>query len=235
MTTRSIGGRTLMKLCVKAFTIFVMMCLLTGCGAKRDLVAPPPEDPDFTVPPREHRDLIILLADPDGKTGVVRVTSPGGSQVLDRPGYATEVADAGAPPTAPKPMDESEIKGIFESALSAQPDLADRFVSFILYFDRDTIRLTSESKKLVMEVAKTVKTRRSNEVFVVGHTDRVGTEEYNLELSSRRAFYVRDMLVSSGIQAKMLVVSYHGEAIPQVNTEDEVAEPLNRRVEVIVR
>jgi outer membrane protein OmpA-like peptidoglycan-associated protein len=225
----------LVKPWANAFTILTVMCLLAGCGANRDLVVPEPEAPDLAVPPREHRDLIILLPDPDGKTGVVRVSTPGGSQVLDRPGYATEVAGAGAPPTAPKPMDESEIKGIFGSALPVQTDLTSRFVSFTLYFDRDTIRLTPESKDLVTKVAKTIKTRRSNEVFVVGHTDRVGTQEYNLELSLRRASYVRDMLVSGGIQASTLVVSFHGEAMPLVNTEDEVAEPLNRRVEVIVR
>jgi outer membrane protein OmpA-like peptidoglycan-associated protein len=212
-----------------------LICLLFGCSARRDLVAPPSDDPDVVIPPREHRDLIILLPDPDGKTGVVRVTTQGGAQILDKPRYATEVRGIHDPPTPPRPMDESEVRGIFGPALSAQPDLQDRFVSFILYFDRDTIRLTSESRELVMEVAKSIKARGSNEVFVVGHTDRVGTEGYNLDLSSRRAFHVRDLLLSSGIPSSALVVSFHGEATPLVNTEDEVAEPLNRRVEVIAR
>jgi outer membrane protein OmpA-like peptidoglycan-associated protein len=224
-----------MKLWMIVLTALVLTCLLFGCSAKRDLVASPPEDPGVVIPPREHRDLIILLPDPDGKTGVVRVTTQGGSQTLDKSGYATEVAGVNHPPTPPRPMDENEVRGIFGPALSAQPDLEDRFVSFILYFDRNTTRLTSESTELVTEAAKSIKTRRSNEVFVVGHTDRVGEEGYNLELSSKRAFHVRDLLLSSGIRSSALVVSFHGEATPLVNTEDEVAEPLNRRVEVIVR
>jgi outer membrane protein OmpA-like peptidoglycan-associated protein len=216
----------------------ILTCLVAGCGAKRDLVVPPPpppEDQGFTTSPREHRDLIVLLPDPDGKTGVIRVTTRGGSQVLDKSGYATEVAGVNPPPTAPLLVDESEVKGIFGSALSAQPDLTDRFVSFILHFDRNTTKLTPESKAALMEVAKTIRNRKSNEVFVVGHTDRVGAEDYNMDLSSRRACHVRDLLVSNGIQPNALVVSFHGEATPLVNTEDEVAEPLNRRVEVIVR
>jgi len=70
---------------------------------------------------------------------------------------------------------------------------------------------------------------------VIGHTDRVGTELYNLKLSSRRAYYIRDLLVSSGIKAIDVYVSFYGEAMPLVYTEDEVAEPRNRRVEVIAK
>ena len=224
-----------MKLWMNVLTALILMCLLAGCGVKRDLVVPEPEDQDPTVSRHENRDLIILLPDPDGNTGVVRVTTRGGSQMLDKSGHATEVAGVSHPPTVPMLMNESEIKGIFGSALSAQPDLTDRFVSFILYFDRDTIRLTSESRALLTKVAKTIKNRKSDEVFVVGHTDRVGVGEYNMGLSSRRASHVRELLVSSGVQPKALVVSYHGEAMPLVSTEDEVPEPLNRRVEVIVR
>jgi outer membrane protein OmpA-like peptidoglycan-associated protein len=63
----------------------------------------------------------------------------------------------------------------------------------------------------------------------------VGTELYNVKLSSRRAYYIRDLLVSSGIKSSDIDVSFHGETMPIVYTEDEVAEPLNRRVEVIAR
>ena len=224
-----------MKLWILLLTVLILTCPLAGCGGKRDLVASSPEGQDLVIPPREHRDLIVLLPDPDGKTGVLQVKTRGGSQVLDKSGYATEVADVSNRPTAPKLVSESEVKGIFGSALSAQPDLRDRFVSFILYFDRDTTRLTPESREMVTEVAKRIKTRRSSDVFVVGHTDRVGTEGYNLDLSSKRAFHVRDLLLISGIRSSTVAVSFHGEAAPLVNTEDEVAEPLNRRVEVIVR
>jgi outer membrane protein OmpA-like peptidoglycan-associated protein len=82
---------------------------------------------------------------------------------------------------------------------------------------------------------RTIKNLKSNEVYVVGHTDRVGTEKYNIELSSARANFVRDQLVSNGVKSSTFFVSFHGEAMPVVKTEDEVAEPLNRRVEVIYR
>jgi outer membrane protein OmpA-like peptidoglycan-associated protein len=138
-------------------------------------------------------------------------------------------------PIAPKPVSENEITNVFGRALIAQPDPAGRFISFLLYFEHDSAKLTNESKKMFPEILITIKDRKSNEVYVVGHTDLVGTEAYNIELSSRRANHVRNLLVFSGIKPGIPVVSFYGKTRPLVPTENEVPEPRNRRVEVIVR
>ncbi len=198
--------------------LWILLCLFSGCGAHR-----------------AKRDLIVLLPDPDGKGGAVTVTTQGGSQSLDKPGYAIVVEDLNQPPRASQPMDEKEITEVFGPALSTLPDPASRFILTILYFEHDTTKLTHESKDLLAEILRTIKRRQSNEVYVVGHTDLVGKEAYNAELSQRRANYVRDLLVSSGIKPNTLFVSYYGKTRPLVPTRDEVPEPRNRRVEVIVR
>ena len=207
-----------MKKCSVLLVGWIFFCLLTGCATHR-----------------AKRDLIVLLPDPDGKGGAVTVATHGGSQILDKPGYATEIEDLNKAPTAPQPVNENEINDLFGLALSAQPDPAGRFIFFILYFEHDSAKLTRESKSLLPEVLKTIKNRKPNEVYVVGHTDLVGTEAYNIELSSRRANYVRDLLVSSGIKSSSLFVSYYGKARPLVPTKDKVPEPRNRRVELIAR
>ena len=217
------------------FVVFVSLGLIVGCGAKRDLMAPAPETRDPVTASPAHRDVIVLLPDPDGKVGTLQVTTQGGSQTLDKPGHGTQVEDANQPPTAPKPLDEKEITSVFRSALSSQPDLTGRFVSFILCFERNTICLIHESRKLLPEVVRTIRNRKSHEVYVTGHTDRLGSDDYNTGLSSKRAGYVRDFLVSTGIKSSTLIVSFHGETMPLVYTEDEVAEARNRRVEVIIR
>jgi len=237
-----------MKLWNNVFIAYILLlCLLAGCSANRDLIVPQPDptdrsaNRDLTVllPDLTHcsknRDLIVLLPDPNGKVGEIQVTTRGGSQILDKPGYVAQVEDSSKPPIAPKPIDQNEITGIFGAALSAQPDLTGRFILFNLWFENDKTKPVHESKKLLPEIVRTIKNRKSNEIYVVGHADRVGTELYNIKLSSRRAYYVRDFLVSSGIKASALVVSFHGKAKPLVYTEDGVAEPLNRRVEVIVK
>jgi len=198
--------------------VWIFLCFLTGCGAHR-----------------AKRDLIVLLPDPDGKGGVVTVTTQGGSQILDKPGYAVEVEGINKPPIAPQPVEEREITDVFGPTLSMLPDPASRFILIILYFEPDTTKLTHESKDLVAEILSTIKIRESDEVYIVGHTDLVGNEAYNTELSSRRANHVRDLLVSSGIKPDALFVSFYGKARPLVPTQDQVPEPRNRRVEVIVR
>jgi outer membrane protein OmpA-like peptidoglycan-associated protein len=224
-----------MKQRKSVLVVFVLLGLMVGCSGKRDLIVPPPETRDPVVASPTNRDLIVLLPDPDGKVGTIRVTTKGGSQTLDKPGQAIEVEGVGEPSTDPKPLGEREITSVFGPALAGQPDLKARFVSFVLLFDRDTTKLTHESKKLLPEVVRTIRNRKSSEVYVTGHTDRVGAEDYNIGLSSRRADTVRDFLVSTGVTSSALVVSFHGESMPLVHTEDEVPEPRNRRVEVIVR
>jgi len=198
--------------------VLIFFCLLSGCAAHR-----------------ANRDLIVLLPDQNGKGGVITVTTQGGSQILDKPGYGIEVGDLNKPPVAPQPVEEKEITDVFAPALSVLPDQTSRFILFILYFERNTTKLTRGSNDLLLQVQKTIKSRNSNEVYVVGHTDLVGTEAYNAGLSSRRANTVRDLLVSSGIKPKTLFVSSYGKARPLVPTKDQVPEPRNRRVEIIVR
>ncbi len=200
------------------FVGWIFFSLLTGCATHQ-----------------VKRDTIVLLPDPDGKVGTITVTTNGGSQVVDKPGYAIEVEDPGKAPNAPKSLKENEINEVFGPALSAQPDPSKRFVSFLLFFEHNTAKLTRESKGLLPEILKSIKSRKSNEIYVVGHTDLVGTEAYNIELSSRRARHIRDLLVSNGIKSGDLLVSYYGKSRPLVHTQNEVPEPLNRRVEVIIR
>ncbi len=207
----------------------IFISFLIGCATPRG-----PDVPSQT-PPQAKRDLIVLLPDPDGKVGIITVTTNGGTQVVDKSGYAIEIENLNRAPIAPKLLNENEINQVFGDALSAQPDPSNRFLHFILYFEHDTTKLTNESKGLFPEILKNIKNRKSTEVYVVGHTDLVGTEAYNMELSSKRARYVRDLLASNGIRPGALFVSYYGKSRPLVATRNEISEPRNRRVEVLVR
>ena len=229
------------KLCKKmeswsdVLVVVMLLCLLAGCGGTRDNTVLPQVNQTQSVSSPSSSELVVLLTDPDGKVGTVEVITKGGSQTLDKPEHATMVEDVSAPPTVPKAMTKSEIAAVFGPALSAQPELKGRFASFVLFFESNTSVLTDKSKQLLPELVKTARNRRPGEIYIVGHSDRLGTELYNMELSSRRATYVLNLLVSSGIPSSALVASHHGEAMLAVHTEDEVAEPRNRRVEVFVK
>jgi outer membrane protein OmpA-like peptidoglycan-associated protein len=180
-------------------------------------------------------DLFVLLPEPNGKVGSIRIANAGGYQILDKPGDTTRVEDFNSPPIALQALDEKGIASIFGDALSAQPDSTPRFQVFTLWFKSDKTKLTDASKETLPEVLRTIQIRKPREIHIAGHTDRLGADRHNLKLSSRRANFVRDFLISKGIQSSVLFVSFWGESRPLVNTEDEVAEPLNRRVEVMIR
>lgn len=229
-----------MKLWPRVKILWPLLFLLAGCGGNRDLkVSPSAPHAKIEQAQGEAKsskgDLFVLLPEPNGKAGSIRVANAGGSQILDKPGDTTRVEDFNRPPIVPRPLDEKGVASIFGDALSAQPDLSPRFASFTLWFESDRTKLTYVSKETLSEILKTIKIRKPKEIHIVGHTDRVGTDSHNLKLSSRRANFVRDFLTSKGIKSSVLFVSFHGESRPLVYTEDEVAEPLNRRVEVMIR
>ena len=65
-----------------------------------------------------------------------------------------------------------------------------------------------------------------------GYTDDVGSQEYNLGLSERRADAVRNYLVSSGIDPKILTIKGFGKSNPRVPGDTPQARAKNRRVEI---
>jgi outer membrane protein OmpA-like peptidoglycan-associated protein len=72
-------------------------------------------------------------------------------------------------------------------------------------------------------------------VHVVGHTDSVGSDDYNQQLSERRAQRVGDYLVSYGVPASRLRTEGRGESEPRASNQDEAGRQLNRRVEIFVK
>ncbi|MBA4416679.1 MAG: hypothetical protein C0392_02020 [Syntrophus sp. (in: bacteria)] len=129
-------------------------------------------------------------------------------------------------------MDEKEIKRIFGAALSAQPHLP---VRFKLYFKTGSSDFTGESAKDLPLIFAVIDGRKSKDVIVVGHADRVGTQQNNYKLSLKRAQRVKEIFVSRGMDPRVVEIDAHGEDDLLINTLDKVAEQRNRRVEVTVR
>ena len=69
-------------------------------------------------------------------------------------------------------------------------------------------------------------------IEISGHTDDQGSDEYNYQLSRRRAKAVADFLIENGIASNRLKYFGYGKARPLIDSSDEVARGINRRVEV---
>lgn len=98
-------------------------------------------------------------------------------------------------------------------------------------FDRAVIR-QEDFAKLDQDVS-TLKQQGDMKVEVAGHTDYIGTDEYNMGLSVRRADAVRMYLIDKGIAADRLTVKGYGESQPVADNTTEAGRFQNRRVELI--
>ena len=177
---------------------------------------------------------VVLLPNPDGKVGSLEVASVKGTdpQTLDKPLQATETSALTGAPGTPKVMDEKEVREIFGKALEARPLPP---VSYIMYFSKGSAELTADSKNLLLAALEAIALRSSTHVTVIGHSDSVGSVQYNNKLSGKRAQAVVAAMVARGVDNKIIEVTNHGKANPLIPTPDGVSEPRNRRVEINIR
>jgi OmpA-OmpF porin, OOP family len=112
-----------------------------------------------------------------------------------------------------------------------QPDAAAP-KQFIVFFGFNKSNLTAEAARVVTEAAAAAKKYGSASISVVGHTDTVGSNDYNMRLSMRRSQAVKDGLMANGIAAEMITTGGRGEAELMVQTGDSVKEPQNRRATI---
>ncbi len=178
------------------------------------------------------KSLIVLLPEEGKPPGQVTVTTAGGSQVLNQPWQAVEVSGGEARPAAPTVMDKAAVQGIFAEALAAAPAAP---ICYMLYFKHDTAVLTADSQRLLPEIIKAIEARHPAELSVIGHTDTMGTVEYNYKLGLLRANTVTALLKSLGAAPVTIETSSHGKGDLLVKTGDQVSDARNRRVEVTIR
>jgi len=131
---------------------------------------------------------------------------------------------------------EMEKKMVFVNADDMRQALHDsgRVALYGVYFDTDKDVVKAESQPTLEEVVKLLKSEPSLRLHVVGHTDNQGKQEYNLDLSRRRAAsVVRELTVKYGIAANRLDSFGCGLYAPVApNTSDDGREK-NRRVELV--
>jgi outer membrane protein OmpA-like peptidoglycan-associated protein len=132
----------------------------------------------------------------------------------------------------------ARLTALAAAAVLALPAVAGAQVTaslrgFLVYFDLDSAELTEGGATLAREFAEFYSPEHISRVVVVGHADTSGEAVYNRSLSLHRAERVAQELVRLGLEPSIISVEARGEAQPNVPTGDGVAEPLNRRAEIV--
>jgi len=161
---------------------------------------------------------------------MVRPLGGGKAVLVNKPYVEASLSDSKKVRTSA--IDPKSVKETFGKTLTALPEQPS---SYLVYFVEGTDELNPAAKGAIDRVVAEVASRPSPEIAVVGHTDFVGSDQYNDTLSLQRAFRVRDLLVQRGIPEKIIQPAGRGKREPLVQAARDVAEPRNRRVEIIVR
>jgi outer membrane protein OmpA-like peptidoglycan-associated protein len=182
------------------------------------------------APPPKPVDTVVLLPHADGTTGAV-IVKQGNREVILDSAYASASSGSDGVPKVGR-ANEAMVKEEFGAALAAAPPAP---AVFLLYFLSGSDEFTDDSKTNVTLLLEEMGRRKAPDITVIGHTDRVGTDQANDVLSLQRAQRVRELLIQRGVAAERISVAGRGERETLVPTADGVAEPRNRRVEVSVR
>ncbi len=121
--------------------------------------------------------------------------------------------------------DDNEIKS------NQQPSILTRELLEVgdrVYFDYDQSKFKQAGVETLKRQARFLTANPNITITIEGHCDQRGTREYNLALGQRRAFSVKNFLVSLGIEADRITVISYGKEKLQRNDENEESWALNR-------
>ena len=99
-------------------------------------------------------------------------------------------------------------------------------------FDFDKSEIEPQYRDILNRIAGVLMTLKGYSIYVYGYTDDIGTQDYNLKLSGRRAQAVRNSLVRAGINPGLITTKGFGKSDPRAKGDAPQARAANRRVEI---
>jgi OmpA-OmpF porin, OOP family len=150
------------------------------------------------------------------------------------------------PPPPPPPPADSDGDGVLDTADQCAGTPRGTAVDAVgctrkgsitlqgVNFDTNAATLTGDSRPVLDDVAADLKKYPRLKVEVQGHTDSVGADAYNLDLSQRRAAEVRNYLLSQGVSSEQLTAKGYGETQPTAENTTPAGRKQNRRVVLAV-
>ena len=147
----------------------------------------------------DYNSLVFTVADPEGPVIWTLLVATGGG------GYRLNIIE-----------EKAFQKRLKFGAKQMQLELASkgRVTVYGVNFDFDRAILQPGSDKVLLEIVKLLQQDPGLKLEIQGHTDNVGSDDYNLELSQKRAATVMDFLINHGIAADRLVAKGYGASKP---------------------
>lgn len=132
---------------------------------------------------------------------------------------------------------EEETANLQARLKDVQSKATNRGLEFTLQgmlFEFNKAELKPGGERLLEKLALVIKENPERQVLIEGHTDSLGAETYNLELSKHRAESVESFLSQAGIDGNRMSVKGYGKQYPVAPNTSEAGRQQNRRVEVVL-
>ncbi|MBI5846011.1 MAG: OmpA family protein [Deltaproteobacteria bacterium] len=104
-----------------------------------------------------------------------------------------------------------------------------------ILFATNSSTLVPASQATLKQIAEVMVKYPDTSMIVKGHTDSVGSDDYNLKLSESRAGVVKNFLIGEGVVAGRITSIGYGESVPVADNNTEAGRASNRRVEIEVK
>ncbi|WP_320046550.1 OmpA family protein [uncultured Ilyobacter sp.] len=102
-------------------------------------------------------------------------------------------------------------------------------------FDFNKAEIKDDFKPLLDSLYEALTIYKGVTVKIDGHTDNIGSHDYNLKLSQKRAESAKEYLVSKGLQAERIVTEGHSFSKPAASNATQAGRDKNRRIEVVIK
>ncbi|HHB78126.1 MAG TPA: OmpA family protein [Saprospiraceae bacterium] len=138
--------------------------------------------------------------------------------------YLDHVVLKKVPPILPVPIDKNDLQFV-----TLRPDKL--ITLHNIYFEFDKADLHPRSDKELQQLVAIMENDPMMEIEIIGHTDDMGTDNYNLILSQKRALAVKKYLVENNINESRLITTGKGNTEPMATNDTEAGRQKNRRIE----
>ena len=176
---------------------------------------------------------MLLLVVP----GMLLIASCAKKTIMSEPGMSQTDKDEAARRAAEeearrRALQEEQLR---EDAAKLKGDaVQNEIISEDIYFEYDRYDLTPEAQALLKKKGTWLRANPGVAVYIEGHCDERGTNEYNLALGDRRAEGAKAFLVDLGVASSRLTTISYGEERPKDPGNDEAAWAKNRRAHFVV-
>jgi outer membrane protein OmpA-like peptidoglycan-associated protein len=195
-------------------------------------------DPKTNGCPRPDRDKDGVFDDEDACLYVpgIRTTDPKTNGCPpDRDKDTIYDEDDACPDVPGLPTSDPKTNGCPPASGNARVEGDEIVLDQVILFDKDMIRVRHVSWPLVKHVADLLRANPDiKEIYIEGHADQTGADEYNLKLSQARAESVKKLLVHYGTDPDRITTHAYGNKKPRVHGTTAEALHQNRRVEFTI-